>query len=358
MNTTVHDQKMPSIDLRSDTVTWPTLEMRVAMANSPVGDDVFGDEPTVKKLEEDAAIMLGKEAALFVSSGTLGNLLAILGHCQLGDEAIMGDISHVFLAEAGGIAAVAGVLAHTVPVQADGSLRLEDIKNAVRIKDDHHPNTRMIIIENTQNEAGGLVLPVSYIDAVGKFAASKGLILHIDGARIFNAAAALNVDVKVLVAAAQSITFCLSKGLCAPFGSVLCGSRDFIEKCRHKRKMLGGGLRQSGIMASAGLIAIHKMSKRLHEDHANARRLYEGIKDLPGLKSITCNTNFVWFRYNHPTVPHDKFSEQLLQFNIKLNLYAPPDKFRCAIHYWITTECVDKIIQAFKLILKPNPGKL
>jgi threonine aldolase len=348
---------MPTIDLRSDTVSWPTLEMRVAMANASVGDDVFGDEPTVKKLEEDAAIMFGKEAALFVSSGTLGNLLAILGHCQLGDEVIMGDISHVFLAEAGGIAAVAGVLAHTVPVQSDGTLRLEDIQKAVRVKDDHHPITRMIILENTQNAAGGAALPVSYIDTVGKFAASKGLILHIDGARIFNAATALNVDVKVLVAAANSITFCLSKGLCAPFGSVLCGTKAFIEKCRHKRKMLGGGLRQSGIMAAAGLIGLHKMSKRLHEDHANARRLYEGIKDLPGLHSFICQTNFVWFRYNHPTIPHEKLSEQLLQFNIKLNRYEG-DKFRCAIHYWITTECVDKIIQAFKLILKPNTGKL
>jgi len=345
---------MDWIDLRSDTVSWPKLEMRIAMANAVVGDDIFGDDPTVKKLEQDSAAMLGKEAALFVSSGTLGNLLALLCHCQLGDEIILGDTSHMILFEAAGMSAVAGVMPHCIPVQDDGTLKLEDISQAIRTKDDHHPITRLIALENTHNVKGGVALPASYINSVAKLAKSKGLKLHIDGARIFHAATDLNVDVKVLVESVDSISFCLSKSLCAPFGSILCGTKEFIERARHRRKMLGGGLRQSGIMASAGLISIHKMTKRLDEDHANARKFAQSIKDVPGIKVLSCYTNFVWIELT--SISPQTFVDELVKFRIKMTPRG--QKFRCSFHYWITSEKVDFVINAFKVILAPNKTKL
>jgi len=347
---------MKLIDLRSDTVTWPTLEMREAMANAVVGDDVIGDDPTVIQLEQDAAKITGKEAALFVSSGTLGNILAILCHCQLGDEVILGQESHIFCHETAGISAIAGVMPHCITEQSDGTLKLEDIKNAVRDVDDHHPITKLIIIENTHNRRGGVTLPKTYIDSVGAFAHSNHLKLHIDGARIFNAATALNIDIKELIASADSISFCLSKGLCAPMGSILCGTKQFIQKARHKRKMLGGGLRQSGIMASAGLIALNKMSKRLDEDHKVAKMLYEGLKDIPGIKVLSCYTNFVWFELTLP-VPPATFAKDMEKFGIILDCYSR--RVRCAIHYWITPDKIKIIVDAFKHVSqKYNNSKL
>jgi len=351
---TVEDQQMDWIDLRSDTVSWPTLEMRLAMANAVVGDDIFGDDPTVKKLEQDSAIMLGKEAALFVSSGTLGNLLSVCCHCEIGEEIILGNFSHMFVYEAGGMSAVAGVMPHCIPVQEDGTLKLEDITAAIRPRDDHHPITRLIAIENTQNMRGGVSLPVDYVNSVGKLAKDKGLKLHIDGARIFNAAADLKVDVKTLVEAADSITFCLSKGLCAPFGSILCGTKEFITKARHRRKMLGGGLRQSGIMANAGLIALHKMTKRLHEDHENALKFYRLLKDVHGIKILSCYTNFVWIELIVP-IPPQTFVEELAKSKIKL--IPKGTKFRCSFHYWISSERVDIIVNTIKSVLAPYSSK-
>jgi threonine aldolase len=346
---------MDWIDLRSDTVSWPTLEMRLAMANAVVGDDIFGDDPTVKKLELDSATLIGKESALFVSSGTLANLLSIFCHCELGDEIILGDCSHMFLYETAGMSALSGVMPHCLKVQDDGTLRLEDIIQAIRPKDDHQPITRLIVLENTHNAKGGVPLTASYTNSVGKLAKSKGLKLHIDGARIFNASTALNVDVKTLVEAADSITFCLSKGLCAPFGSVLCGTKEFIEKARHRRKMLGGGLRQSGIMASAGLIALHKMTKRLPEDHANAFKFYEGLQDITGIKRLSCHTNFVWFELTAPISPQ-VFVDELVKYKIKLT--PKGTKFRCAFHYWIMSDKVESSIRAFKAILSSYSSKL
>ena len=237
---------MEYIDLRSDTVSHPTAEMREAMATARVGDDVYHDDPTVNQLEADAAEMLGKEAAVFVTSGTQGNLCALLSHCQRGESIIVGDISHIYQYEQGGMSQIGGIIPQTVPVQADGTLCLDDIERAVFPDDEHKPVTRLIGLENTHNAAGGMPISAEYTASVAEFARSRGLILHIDGARIFNAAAAYGVDVKDLVAGADSISFCLSKGLCAPAGSILLGSHDFIRRARRARKALGGSLRQAG----------------------------------------------------------------------------------------------------------------
>ena len=286
---------METIDLRSDTVSHPTPAMRAAMANARLGDDVYHDDPTVNQLEAEAAAKLGKEAAVFVTSGTQGNLCAMLAHCQRGDSIIIGDTSHIFRYEQGGMAQIGGLLPHTVPVQPDGSLRLEDIKDAINPDDEHKAPTRLVALENTHNAAGGLPLSPDYTARVAELAREQGLILHIDGARIFNAAAAFDVDVQDLVAGADSVTFCLSKGLCAPVGSILVGRRDFIRRARRARKALGGSLRQAGVLAAAGLIALHEMSDRLRGDHDIALLLAEGLSDIPAIQVESQNTNFVIF---------------------------------------------------------------
>ena len=259
---------MDYIDLRSDTVTKPTPEMREAMAEAEVGDDVYGDDPTVNHLEELAAQILGKEAAIFVPSGTMGNLLALLVHCQRGDEASVGNKSHIYMNEAGGMAALGGIQPCPVPHQKDGTLALDDILASIRTEDVHHPITRLICLENTQNACGGIPLTAEYTRQVGEVARQNILSLHIDGARIFNAAAAQNVDVKDLVAPADSVMFCLSKGLSSPIGSLLVGTKKIIARARHFRKMLGGGMRQVGIVAVAGIISLERMTKRLTDDHS------------------------------------------------------------------------------------------
>ena len=258
---------MPPIDLRSDTVTPPTEEMRAAMAKAPLGDDVYGEDPTVNTLQAMAAAMLGKEAGLFVPSGTMGNLASILAHCNRGDEIILGNLAHTFLYEAGGMAALGGVHPHTIPNQPDGTLDPDDIRAAIRADDAHLPPTRLITLENTHNRCGGAALSVAYTRSIGELAAEHGLILHLDGARIFNAAAVLGVSPAELTAPADSVTFCLSKGLCAPVGSVICGSQDFIRKAHRIRKQLGGGMRQAGVLAAAGIVALESIVPRLAEDH-------------------------------------------------------------------------------------------
>ncbi len=274
---------MKIIDLRSDTVTKPTDEMRQAMAKAEVGDDVYGEDPTINRLQQMAAEMMGKEAGLFVSSGTMGNLLSVLSVCHRGDEVIMGNMGHTFLFEAGGISALGGVFPNTLPNQADGSLRLEDIEAAIRPDDIHDPISRMVILENTHNRCGGTVLSPQYTQAVADLAHQHHLHLHLDGARVFNAAVALGIPAAKVVEPADSVTFCLSKGLCAPVGSVVCGSRDFIQQGRRIRKMLGGGMRQAGILAAAGIVALEKMIPRLQEDHAKAKRLADSLREIPGI---------------------------------------------------------------------------
>ena len=272
-------------DFRSDTVTKPTPAMREAMARADVGDDVYGEDPTVNRLEARAADLLGKEASLFVSSGTMGNLLAALAFCERGSEVIMGRQGHTFLHEAGGISVLGGVAMQTIPNQADGSLALDDLESALRDPADYHePVSRLIVLENTQNACGGMPLSAEYTVSVGAFAREHGLVLHIDGARIFNAAVKLGVPAADLVRSADSVTFCLSKGLCAPVGSMLCGSPALIDKARRLRKLLGGGMRQAGILAAAGLVALDTMVERLAEDHQRARFLAEALAELPGLR--------------------------------------------------------------------------
>ena len=258
---------MDWIDLRSDTVTLPTPQMRDAMAEAVVGDDVYGEDPTINRLEEMSASMMGKEAGLFVPSGTMGNLAAILAHCGRGDEAILGHLSHTFLFEAGGAAALGGVSSHLLTNQPDGTLNLYEIDGAVRSDDPHFPISRLVVLENTHNRCGGVALTVEYTTAVAELAHRRGLKFHLDGARIFNAAAVIEADAKDLAAPTDSITFCLSKGLGAPVGSVLCGTAEFISRARRMRKQLGGGMRQAGVLAAAGIIALETMIARLADDH-------------------------------------------------------------------------------------------
>jgi len=291
---------MEFIDLRSDTVTQPTPAMRQAMANAAVGDDVLGEDPTVIRLQEIAAGMMGKEAALFVSSGTMGNLIAVLAVCGRGDAVIMGDLGHTFLFEGGGVSALGSGFPQTVKNQEDGTLQLVDIIGAIRPDDPHHPITKQVILENTQNRCGGAVLTPAYTQQVADLVHGRGIQLHIDGARIFNAATALKVPVHNLVNMADSVTFCLSKGLCAPVGSVLCGSKEFIGKARRLRKMLGGGMRQSGVLAAAGIIALEEMTLRLEEDHKRAKALASALSKIPGLSLTfgTPQTNMIFMDLN------------------------------------------------------------
>ena len=340
---------MNTIDLRSDTVSHPTPAMREAMANAVVGDDVYHDDPTVNQLEADAAELLGKEAAVFVTSGTQGNLCALLAHCNRGESIIIGDTSHIFRYEQGGMAQLGGILPHTVPVQADGTLRLCDLESAINPDDEHKPVTRLVALENTHNMAGGMPLSAEYTDEVADFARRNQLIFHIDGARIFNAAAAYGVDVKTLVAGADSVTFCLSKGLCAPAGSVLVGGQDFIRRARRARKVLGGSMRQVGILAAAGLVALHTMRERLSEDHDNAQLLAEGLSELPGICIIGQNTNFVFFSLSEDAgISLDEFVGALSRdYNIFMSPYGGErGLIRLRTHYWIDRSAIDKVIAA------------
>lgn len=347
---------MDTIDLRSDTVTWPTPAMRKAMANAPVGDDVYGEDPTVNQLEAEAAAMLGKEAGLFVTSGTQGNLTAVLAHCGRGHEMILGHQAHIFRSEVGSSAALGGVHPHTVPVQPDGTLALDDIRAAIRPENEHFPRTRLICIENTQGAAGGIPLTAEYTAQVGQIAHEHGLRLHIDGARIFNAAAALNVPVQELAAPADSVTFCLSKGLCAPVGSVLVGSRDFIAEARRIRKSLGGGMRQAGILAAAGLIALREMTQRLAEDHANACALAEGLATIPHIRidPSRVRTNMVLFQFDEdmPISIEELVTRLKNDYNIVIGGYANGrTQIRFVTHYWITRNHVDHVIHAMRILL-------
>jgi threonine aldolase len=340
---------MNIIDLRSDTVTRPTPEMRAAMARAEVGDDVYGEDPTINRLQELAAQMVGKQAGLFVPSGTMGNLNAVLTHCTRGDEIILGHLSHIFYFEAGGVSALGGVHSRQVTNQPDGTLELAAIEAAIRSDDDHFPTTRLVALENTHNRCGGVALGVGYTRAVGEIAHAHGLALHLDGARLFNAAAALCVPASQLAEPADSVTFCLSKGLCAPVGSVLCGSQAFIHRARRIRKQLGGGMRQAGILAAAGIVALETMVDRLPEDHQRARQLAQGLQKIPGVRiepgSPYTNMVFVSLGEDLP-VTAPQLAERLLAQNIKVSSIGER-RFRLVTHYWIDQSAVDRFVKAF-----------
>jgi threonine aldolase len=284
----------------------------------------------------------------------MGNLIAVLAHCQRGDEAIMGTQAHTFNYEQGGVAALGGVVPHTVVNQPDGTLRLEDISAAIRGEDVHYSVSRLIILENTQNRCGGVALSPEYTRQVASIAKNHKLQFHMDGARIFNAAVVQNVDVTELSNPVDSITFCLSKGLCAPVGSVLCGTKEFIYKARRLRKQLGGGMRQAGILAAAGIIAIEKMSLRLGEDHIHARQLAEGLANIPGLELDfgMPATNMV-FASLKPSVPKNarEIADLLLKDGIRIGVVGDR-RFRLVMHYWITPQAVTRTLSAFNKVLQ------
>jgi threonine aldolase len=278
-------------DFRSDTVTKPTPGMRAAMAEAEVGDDVFGDDPTVNRLEQRMAAMLGKDAAIFVPSGTQSNLLALMSHCGRGDEYIAGQQAHLYSHEAGGAAVLGSIQPQPIAHQSDGTMDLGDIEAAIKPDDSHYARTRVIALENT---FGGKVLPIDYMDQVAAIARRHSLGLHLDGARAFNACVALGVEIKDFAKPFDSVSICLSKGLGAPVGSVLVGRRDLIDTARRHRKMLGGGMRQSGMLAAAGLYSLDNNIARLADDHRRARRLAEGLAAFPSLKVTMPDTNIVF----------------------------------------------------------------
>jgi threonine aldolase len=343
------------IDLRSDTVTQPTPEMREAMLRAELGDDVFSDDPTVNRLEELAANKLGKEAAVFVASGTMGNLTSLLTHCGRGEEVIVGDQAHIFRYEAGGSSALGGIAQFQIPNNPDGTLPLDRVEAAIRGEDQHEARTRLIALENTHNRCGGAVLPLDYLKQVRELADRHHLKVHLDGARVFNAAVALGVDVKAITQHVDSATFCLSKGLSAPVGSVICGAHDFIAQARRYRKMLGGGMRQAGILAAAGIVALEKMIDRLAEDHANARRLAEGLADLPGITIDLdrVQTNIVYFNITPEIgVPDDVVVQRMLERQIKILDGGPARRYRFVTHAWVDRTDVDRVLLAFRAALK------
>ena len=344
---------MRQVDLRSDTLTRPTPSMLKAMAEAEVGDDVFGEDPTINKLEDMAADRLGKEAALFVASGTMGNLVSLLAHCGRGDEIILGDFSHTFYSEQGGSAAIAGIHPRTIPNQLDGKLDLKDIEDAIRPYDIHHPRSRLIMLENTHNRKNGSPLEVAYMRSVKDLADKYKLKIHVDGARLFNAAVALRVDARDLVADADSVSFCLSKGLAAPVGSVICSTADFIVKARRARKIIGGGMRQAGVLAACGIVALTEMIDRLAEDHANARKLAEGLADIPGLSidPAMIKTNIVYFETTLEDLFEDELVRRLDKEGIKIAAMGPR-LLRAVTYYQITGEDIEFALHAFSKILK------
>lgn len=334
------------IDLRSDTVTQPTPEMRKAMADAEVGDDVYGEDPTINRLQAMSAERMGKEAAIYVPSGTMGNLASVLAHCGRGDEIILGDKSHIFLNEQGGMAALGGIVPHTVPNQPDGTLKSDDVLAAIRGDNPHYPRSRLICLENTHNTCNGAPLSPDYVSRIAAIAHNNNLYLHIDGARIFNAAAALNVPVNLLVKDADSVTFCLSKGLCAPVGAMICGRTDFIEKVHRTRKVLGGGMRQAGVLAAAGIVALEQMTERLGEDHAHAKQLQNAFGAVPWIDAGPAQTNIFYFNLREDA----PLTGAQLAANLKAKgILLPnrgPGSFRVVTHYWIDDAAISTVVNA------------
>ena len=365
---------MTSIDLRSDTVTHPTDEMRRAMAAAEVGDDVFGDDPTVNALEERAADLLGKEAGVFVASGTMGNLVSLMAHVPRGHEIIAGYQTHTVMDEAANHAVVVGASVRALRERSDGTLDPAEVIDAFRDAGDlHEPITGLVALENTHAHSGGRPLPVEYVRSIAAIAHERGVPLHMDGARFFNAVVALGVPARDLAAPADSVTFCLSKGLSAPIGSVVVGDRAFVARARRARKLVGGGMRQVGVLAAAGLVALRDgeggMIDRLEEDHANARRLAEGIAGLDGIRSPgdlaqpqdgpldPCRfvTNFVLFRVDRDRAA---FLEALEARGVLMVAY-PHGQIRAVTHHGVTAGDIDRVISAVADVLRetaPSPA--
>lgn len=342
---------MKEIDLRSDTVTLPTPQMREAMYRAELGDDVFGEDPTVNRLEEIAAGRMGKEAALLVVSGTMGNLVSILTHCGRGDEAIMGHMSHTFLSEVGAVSALGGVVIHTV-TNRRGMLDPAEVEAAIRGQNIHHPRTRLVCLENTHNHQGGVVLTPAQMRSVAEVAHRHGLAVHLDGARIFNAAIYLGLQAQELAGEVDTVMFCLSKGLSAPIGSLVAGSEDFIAEARRKRKMVGGGMRQAGVIAAAGIVALETMVERLAEDHENARLLAQGIAAIPGLAIdlSAVQTNIVIFSPGREGLTPQGLVKALRDKGVKMLPFSG-GRIRAVTHYGLEREDVQAALAALEEVM-------
>jgi threonine aldolase len=341
---------MEVIDLRSDTITHPTTAMRKAIFDAEVGDDVYGEDPTVNHLEAMAAKMLGKEAALFTTSGTQSNLTAVLTHTRRGDEIIVGDQAHMLWYEVGGAAALGAVVVRTVPNDSSGRLSPDDITRAIRHRDVHYPETTLLCLENTHNRCGGTVLTPDYTDEVCELAHTHGLKVYLDGARIFNASVALDVPACRLTQSVDSVALCLSKGLSAPVGSLLCGSNDFIDRARKFRKMLGGGMRQAGVIAAAGIVALQTMVDRLTDDHSNARRLADGLASIEGitLAGGDTPTNIVLFNLS-PELSASEFFEGLERAGVKVG-FRDGGPFRAVTHCGVSALDIDEALSRIQTV--------
>lgn len=339
------------IDLRSDTVTQPTQEMREAMYRAQVGDDVYGDDPTMNELERKAAEMLGKEAALFMASGTMGNAVAVMSHIQRGNEVILSDTAHIVAHEVGGAAVLSQAFIRTLHFK-DGLFDAEQIRAAIRDRSNiHYPYTGLICVEEPL--ATGKVVPLERLQKVYQMAKEENIPVHMDGARIFNAATALGVDVKEIAACTDSVMFCLSKGLCAPVGSMLVGSKEYIERARRNRKMLGGGMRQCGFLAAAGLIALEVMTKRLQEDHDNAKYMAQRLQKMLGvtLDMNSVEINMVFFKLDAPKEVIDSLPEKMLEAGVKIN-GIEDGEFRFVTTHDTSREDIDRALDAFEKVIK------
>ena len=341
---------MKIIDLRSDTVTLPTDEMRQAMYEAELGDDVHREDPTVNRLEELAAQVMDKEAALFTPSGTMSNLLAVLSQTRPGDEILVGSEAHMLWYEVGGASVLGGVVIRTLLNDEDGRIDPDAIEQAIRPENIHYPPTTLLCLENTHNRCGGVVLTPEYTDAIAQLAREHGLRVHLDGARIFNAAVALNIPASELAKPVDSVSFCLSKSLSAPVGSLFCGTQESVEKARKWRKMLGGGMRQAGVIAAAGIVAIQKMVSRLAEDHASARRLADGLARIPGfaIQSEKVQTNIVNFDF--PLATPD-FKQQTETRGVKF-LYRGERSVRAVTHRMVSAADIDEALERLERLVR------
>lgn len=337
-----------TIDLRSDTVTLPTDEMREAMARAELGDDVYGEDPTVNRLERIAADLTGKQAAMFVPSGTMGNLAAMLTHCPRGTKALLGDAAHTYVYEAGGAAALGGIVMTPIRNTAEGELDLDQLREELgRPPDAHFAEPALVALENTHNLCSGAAVELSHLAEVAEAARRRALPVHLDGARIFNAALALETSVARIAATADSLSFCLSKGLACPVGSLLCGSAEFIRRARRTRKVLGGGMRQVGVLAAAGIVALDKMVDRLAEDHQNARALAQGLGLIAGInvRSAKRRTNMVVFDVEGGAAEAAKFVAALRERDVLIGARGG-STFRAVTHYGISRAAIDRAVAA------------
>ena len=342
------------IDLRSDTVTMPTQAMKEFAFNAPLGDDVYGEDPSINDLQNKISELFNKEAALFVPSGTMANLISVLTHCNRGDEIVLGDKSHIFFYEAGGVSAFGGIHSHQLKNQDDGTINLDDIQNSIRKNDDDHfPKTTLLCLENTHNFCYGSPIDIDYFNSVKQTINQHNIKLHLDGARIFNASVALGIPVSELTKNADSISCCLSKGLSSPVGSLIIGSKEFITKARRLRKALGGGMRQAGILAAAGLFSIKNMIERLEEDHHNALELATKLSEIKYLSVdiAKVQTNIIFIYLNKKNLRDTEFLDLLLQNNIKID-YKGNRKFRLVTHQGFQKSNIDTVINTINNILR------